>query len=166
MIPNNLTLNTTLLMKRLTPVLLLMLYVCFSMPAPANAQSDDAEKELLTTLLYEFLEGASYNDPVTHNRFWADDLIYTGSNGTRNGKAVIMNGLSGTPDRSVEPETVYDADEVQINVYDDMAVVAFRLIGRFNNPGEEEIRYFYNTGTFQKRDGEWKAVAWQATVIP
>lgn len=166
MIPNNLTVNSTLMMKRLTPVLLILFFVCFSMPAQVIAQSDDAEKELLTTLLYEFLEGASYSDPVAHNRFWADDLIYTGSNGTRSGKADIMNGLSGTPDRSVEPETEYDADEVQINVYDDMAVVAFRLIARFNTPGEEETRYFYNTGTFQKRDGEWKAVAWQATVIP
>lgn len=155
-------------MKILTPVLLMVLYVCISIPAPVIAQSDDNddEKELLTTLLYDFLEGASYNDPVTHNRFWADDLIYTGSNGTRDGKADIMNEMSGTPDRSAEPETEYDADEVQINVYDDMAVVAFRLIARFSTPEEEGTRYYYNTGTFQKRDGEWKAIAWQATVIP
>ncbi|PWN07964.1 nuclear transport factor 2 family protein [Rhodohalobacter mucosus] len=155
-------------MKRLTPVLLLLLCACISVPALVIAQSNDNEdeKELLSTLLYDFLEGASYDDPATHNRFWAEDLIYTGSNGTRNGKAVIMNGLSGTPDRSVEPETEYDADQVQINVYDDMAVVAFRLIARFNTPGEEGTRYYYNTGTFQKRNGEWKAVAWQATVIP
>jgi hypothetical protein len=153
-------------MKRFRPVFLIVLLVCTCMPALLSAQTDDVEKEVLTALLYEFLEGASYNDPVTHNRFWADDLIYTGSNGTRIGKADIMNGLSGNPDRSAVPETEYDADEVQINVYDDTAVVAFRLIARFNTPGEEETRYYYNTGTFQKRDGEWRAVAWQATVIP
>lgn len=133
-----------------------------------SAQTIDTEKEVLTSLLYEFLEGASYNDPETHDRFWAEDLIYTGSNGNRIGKPDIMNGLSGTPDRSVAPETRYNADQVQINVYDDMAVLAFRLIAHFNEPepGAEETRYYYNTGTFLKRDGEWRAVAWQATVIP
>jgi hypothetical protein len=25
---------------------------------------------------------------------------------------------------------------------------------------------YFNTGTFRKRDGEWRAVAWQATRIP
>jgi hypothetical protein len=25
---------------------------------------------------------------------------------------------------------------------------------------------YFNTGTFLKRDGEWRALAWQATVIP
>lgn len=153
-------------MKRFAPVFLILFSISICIPSAVTAQADDTEKEALTTLLYEFLEGASYNDPETHNRFWANDLIYTGSNGTRIGKSDIMNGLGGTPDRTAEPETEYDADEVQINVYDDMAVVAFRLIARFNTPGEEDIRYYFNTGTFQKRDGEWKAVAWQATVIP
>lgn len=154
-------------MKRLTHVFLIVLSACICcIPIQLVAQSADAEIEALTTLLAEFLEGASYNDPVTHNRFWADDLIYTGSNGTRIGKTDIMSGLSGEPDRSVQPETEYSGDEVQINLYDDMAVVAFRLIARFNTPGEEGTRYYYNTGTFQKRNGEWKAVAWQATVIP
>jgi hypothetical protein len=26
--------------------------------------------------------------------------------------------------------------------------------------------YYWNTGTFVKRDGEWRVVAWQATKIP
>lgn len=150
--------------------LLLALALSFVLSSPAIAQDQGAgaemEKETLTNLLYEFLEGASYNDPASHERFWADELIYTGSNGSRSSKEDIMDGLSGTPDRSVEPETRYDADEVQINLYGDMAVVAFRLIADINEPDVQEIRYFYNTGTFRKQNGEWRAVAWQATVIP
>jgi hypothetical protein len=29
-----------------------------------------------------------------------------------------------------------------------------------------EVLYYYNTGTFLRRDGEWRVVAWQATRIP
>mgnify|MGYP006291176573 FL=1 len=157
-------------MKRMTHALIIALFACVSTPALLAAQSEseseESEKEALTVLLNEFLEGASYNDPITHERFWAEDLIYTGSNGSRIGKSDIMSGLSGTPDRSVDLETEYGADQIQIKLFGDIAVVAFRLIARFNTPGEEGTRYFYNTGTFQKRDGEWKAVAWQATAIP
>jgi ketosteroid isomerase-like protein len=159
-------------MKNLKFMLLLVFSTSILLFLPAGILAQDAEigaereKEMLTELLYDFLEGASYNDPETHERFWADELIYTGSNGSRSSKADIMDGLSGTPDRSVEPETRYDADEVQINVYGDMAVVAFRLIADINEPDVQEIRYFYNTGTFRKQNGEWRAVAWQATIIP
>ena len=37
----------------------------------------------LTSLLKEFLDGASRNDAAMHDRFWAEDLIYTGSSGRR-----------------------------------------------------------------------------------
>jgi hypothetical protein len=29
-----------------------------------------------------------------------------------------------------------------------------------------ETLEFLNTGTFLKRDGEWRAIAWQATRVP
>ena len=45
-----------------------------------------------------------------------------------------------------------------------MAVVAFKLVGTPRN-GSEPL-YYYNTGTFLKRDDVWKVVAWQATRIP
>jgi hypothetical protein len=28
------------------------------------------------------------------------------------------------------------------------------------------VSQYFNTGTFLKREGEWRAVAWQATRIP
>ena len=158
-------------MKNLKIILLLALTTSVFLFVPASTQAqnqgseNEMERETLTALLYEFLDGASYNDPAVHERFWAEELIYTGSNGTRMGKEDIMSGLSGTPDRSQEPETRYGADEVQIHVYDDMAIVAFRLIADINEPDIQETRYFYNTGTFRKQNGEWRAVAWQATVI-
>ena len=65
---------------------------------------------------------------------------------------------------SEPPATVYSGEEVDVRLYDDMAVVAFKLVGTPTN-GSEPL-YYYNTGTFLKRDGVWKVVAWQATRIP
>lgn len=49
---------------------------------PLSAADDRA---VLEALLNRFLAGASVNDVATHDRFWADDLVYTSSNGTRLG---------------------------------------------------------------------------------
>ena len=143
----------------------LLLFLIFITPMTLLGQSEQKERETLTELLNEFLEGASYNDADTHDRFWAEDLIYTGSNGNRIGKSDIMAGVNQNPDRSEEPETHYSADEVQIMLFDDVAVVAFKLVADFTESNEPTL-YFYNTGTFLKQDGLWKAVAWQATSIP
>lgn len=121
-----------------------------------------SDEEVLTALLNEFLDGASVNDTEMHDRFWAEDLIYTSSSGSRTTKHEIMSGL----DTSAEPDDLqmpgYGAENIQIRVYDDAAVVAFRLTAETQ---DERMEYF-NTGTFLKRDGEWRAVAWQATKIP
>jgi hypothetical protein len=122
---------------------------------------------ILQNLLEEFLEGASINDRQVHNRFWADDLIYTSAAGERISKADIMNGLPENVD-SAEAENLplYSAREVKINLYGGTAVVAFRLVAEVpQENGEMEELHFYNTGTFVKQDGQWRAVSWQATTI-
>lgn len=149
-------------MKKLLTFLILLLPVMIIAQTTGEANGND-EKEKLTDLLFEFLEGASYGDAATHDRFWSEDLIYTGSAGNRITKDDIMEGANQNPNRSIEPEMRYDAEEVQIQLYGETAVVAFKLVGISDNDRME----FYNTGTFRKyENGEWRAVAWQATRIP
>ena len=145
-------------MKKLLSFVLLF-FLSFSI---LYAQPLD-EKEVLRNLLTEFLEGASQNDAEIHDRFWAEELIYTSSNGERVTKADIMSGL-GADEESVTPD--YHAEQTQIRIYGDMAVVAFKLVAVSKMQGTNDRMEFYNTGTFQKRDGLWKAIAWQATRIP
>jgi hypothetical protein len=129
--------------------------------APAAAQDPAAEAAELERLLLWFLDGASRNDVAVHERFWSDELIYTRSAGVRTDKAEILAELRKGTDPS-EPPTEYSAEDIRIRLYGDTAVVAFRLIGRVGGDAPETLR-FLNTGTFLKRDGEWRAVAWQAT---
>jgi len=121
----------------------------------------------LTNMLNSFLAGASVNDAAAHDRFWADDLIYTSSGGERITKSDIMEGVRASPAADDEPETVWSAENIIIHRYDDTAVVAFQLVGKQGETDDnaKESNYL-NTGTFLKRDGVWKVVAWQATKMP
>lgn len=130
----------------------------------AQTATDAAE---LRRLLNEFLAGASRNDAATHERFWADDLIYTGSSGRRVGKTDIMRDVRAAPaPKPGDPLTTYTAEDVRIQQYGDTAIVAFRLVGTTEKDGQTQVDRFLNTGTFLKRKGIWQAVSWQATRLP
>jgi ketosteroid isomerase-like protein len=134
--------------------------------ATSGAQSTPDAPEL-TKLLHEFLAGASRNDPEMHDRFWAEDLIYTSAMGVRRGKAEIMQSVrSGEAPKPEEGTTVYTAEDVRIQQYGETAIVAFRLVGTTEKAGAKEVANYLNTGTFLKRGGKWQVVAWQATKMP
>lgn len=136
--------------------------------APAGADTDDSAE--LTAMLNTFLAGASIDDAAAHDRFWAEDLIYTTSGGLRISKADIMGEMSAPPaDSTAEPLTAYTAEDIRIQQYGDTAIVAFRLVG--TTPTADAgaapvVLNYFNTGTFLRREGEWRVVAWQATRIP
>lgn len=101
-----------------------------------------------------------------HDRFWADDLIYTGSAGRRIGKADIMREVRSEPHPKPGDEpTVYSAEDIRIQQYADTAIIAFRLIAT-DKDKTKEVKNYLNSGTFLKRDGKWQVVNWQATVTP
>jgi len=130
----------------------------------AQEATDAAE---LTRLLNEFLAGASRNDAAVHDRFWAEDLVYTGSSGRRVSKADILRDVrSAPPPKPGDPTTTYTAEEIRIRQYGTTAVVAFRLVGATERDGATSLAKYFNTGTFLKRDGKWQVVAWQATALP
>jgi len=120
-------------------------------PAPAAAE--------LTALVKDFLAGVSRNDATVHERFWADDLVYTRAAGERIGKADILRDVRSAEAPKPGEATVYAAEDLRVQQYGDTAVVAFRLVGTTGAKAES----YLNTGTFVKRTGRWQAVAWQAT---
>ena len=150
-------------MKRF--VICLLIFLSAVVSTNAQTATDAAE---LTRLLSEFLAGAGRNDAAIHDRFWADDLIYTRSSGVRTNKEEIMKGVrSATAPKPGDPVTVYAAEEIQIRQYGDAAVVVFRLVGNTTkNDGTKTVINNFNTGTFIKRKGKWQVVAWQSTIIP
>ena len=129
----------------------------------AQAQTAPAAAEL-TKLLNEFLAGASHNDAAIHDRFWAEDLIYTGSSGRRRGKADIIKDVRSAPaPKPSDPKTTYTAEDIRIQQYGNTAIVAFRLVATTEKDGKTEVANYLNSGTFLKRKGKWQVVNWQAT---
>jgi len=144
-------------MPRRAGSLLVLSLLALGSPVLANDADD------LTRMLHEFLAAA--DTEAAHQHFWADDLVYTSSSGTRTTKAEIMAGFSDSADEGEsESGPVYSAEEVQLKMYGTTAVIAFTLVA--TPPDDSAVLYYFNTGTFLKRDGIWQVVAWQATRIP
>jgi len=144
-------------------VMLMLALAAVAQTAPSTAK-DAAE---LTKLLNEFLAGASRNDAAVHDRFWAEDVIYTGSAGRRRGKPDIMHDVrSARAPKPGDPATVFTAEEIRIQQYGNTAIVAFRLVGTTTKEAKTEVMNYLNSGTFVKRNGQWQVVNWQSTRTP
>ena len=127
-----------------------------------SATSIAGDRDELTQMLNDFLANAG--EAPAHERFWAEDLVYTSSRGTRTNKAEILATFAEPKNKSRRADPECWGEDVDIRMYGDAAVIAFRLVGKLSD--EEEPQKYFNTGTFLKRDGVWKVVAWQATKIP
>src|ERR1043166_6857339 len=86
-------------MKRILLIFLSLILLVTAVPA--QTAPDTAE---LTKLLQDFLAGASKNDIAMHDRFWADELVYTSALGRRKGKADIMRELREETKETPQPD--------------------------------------------------------------
>lgn len=146
---------------------LLLLLLLPTLRARQPAPSSTAHQ--LTTMLNQFLDDASHGNRAGFDRFFADDVIYTGSNGLVRRKPDIMRNVGSmkpTPDKT----TTYSAEDVTVHSFGKAAIVAFRLVARTETKAAHgpkvETDSYRNTGTFVRRSGRWQVVAWQATKTP
>ena len=155
-------------MKALTLFVLLLSTLLVLANPSASPSATAPDSEALKQLLKEFLDGAGRNDLATHERFWADELIYTRSAGQRLSKADILRDMKAeaAAPKPDEGDKTYSAEDVRVLQYNNTAVVAFRLVATTKKESTTEVTNYFNTGTFIKRDNKWQAVAWQATRIP
>lgn len=139
-------------------IVLLFVFATMSMSASAQAPDTAGAKAAVDHFLY----GASISDASIHNNFWADDLTYTSSRGTRFGKNELMSGMQGsTPIAEDAVTTWFSAEDVELKTYGEMVVINFTLISK-NTDGDVVGRHF-NTGVLVFRDDRWQAVNWNAT---
>lgn len=138
-------------------------------PGPVCAGAADAERTRaeITALLTNFLSPGQNPTRAAHERFWADDLVYTSSAGKVTNKAEILASFDAAPkaepQQPAEPEPVYSAEEILVRPYGEMAALTFRLVAR---AADGSVQYYRNSGTFLRRDGRWQAITWQATRVP
>ncbi|MCC2615873.1 nuclear transport factor 2 family protein [Aestuariibacter halophilus] len=141
-----------------------LMFAAMSLWTSGAAAAEPSAQQLQQQLL-QFLDGASRNDPVQHGRFWADELVYTSSRGTRFDKGTLMDGVNEAPTLAPSAVTTwYGAEEINIRVHNDSyATLTFTLTADdVATPGIEH--YYLNSGTFVWRDQRWQAIVWHATV--
>ncbi len=147
-----------------------------STTTPAKPPSAEQTRAEITTLLNDFLKPGSNDKAETHERFWADDLVYTSAMGVVRSKADILKSFkpsdtkpaagsaTAAPAAPAAP-TVFSAEDIVVRPYGangDVAALTFRLVAREANG---TTTYYRNSGTFLWRGGKWQAVTWQATRV-
>jgi len=134
--------------------------------AETNPPDPERTRSEITALLTTFLTPAVNSTGAGHERFWADDLVYTSSTGKVMGKADIMKSFADPPkaesDKPAEPGPVFTAEDVLVRPYGDMAALTFRLV---EHDPDGKVSHFRNSGTFLWRNGKWQAITWQATRV-
>jgi ketosteroid isomerase-like protein len=134
------------------------------------ATSAWAQKKTQTPviLLNQFMLDASSGNAAGFDRFFADDVVYTGSNGVVRTKADIMRNVNAAkPGTANADKESYSAENIAVHNFGDTAIVAFQLVARTQHAdGKTEISNYRDTGTFLLRNGRWQVIAWQATKIP
>ncbi|HEV2607958.1 MAG TPA: nuclear transport factor 2 family protein [Xanthomonadaceae bacterium] len=134
----------------------------------ADANPPDAEhtRSGIAAMLTTFLTPAVNDSAAGHERFWADDLVYTSSSGKVMGNADIMKSFADAPKaepgKKSEPDPVFTAEDILVRPYGDAAALTFRLV---EHDHDGKISYFRNSGTFLWRHGKWQAITWQATRV-
>jgi ketosteroid isomerase-like protein len=130
--------------------------------ARQSEHSTPADQELII-LIQDFLKNVPANERSTYDRFFADDVIYTRNSGQVVTKKDILADTGNPTVRRAN--ATFDGEDFTVHQYGDLAVVNFRLVMHGAENGQAVTRSFRNTGTFAKRNGQWQAVAWQATPI-
>ena len=134
----------------------------------SDANPPDAERTRtgIATMLTTFLTPAVNNSAAGHERFWADDLVYTSSTGKVMSKADILKSFAdepkAEPGKRAEAGPVFTAEDILVRPYGEMAALTFRLV---EHDPDGKISYFRNSGTLLLRHGKWQAVTWQATRV-
>jgi ketosteroid isomerase-like protein len=145
-------------MKRVIALTLLGALVAF----PAHAQGrNPTERAVLKAS--EQLDEASLmkKDRATMERYYAEDYMYTHSNGTvLNKTQEIAESMS-----SDQAWTAHKSDDVKVRVYGTVAIVTglSTLTGSSKSyvPGPRRF-----TEVWVKRNGRWQMVGGQSTLVP
>ncbi|WP_113907705.1 nuclear transport factor 2 family protein [Aliidiomarina celeris] len=147
---------------RLLVIISVLTVFGLTLSSTAVAHQHNNKHASVQQTLEQFLYGASIGSAEIHNQFWAEELVYTSSSGTRFGKAELMQGMQGSsPIAPEQVNTWYGAEQVQIRFVNDLALLSFTLTA---GDGEQINSRFYNSGVLIFRDQRWQVLNWHATV--
>lgn len=128
--------------------------------ATGRALADDSEE--IRQLEQQLADAVVKGDVATFDRLFADDFTHGSQSGRFRTKAAWMKGKQQGKSAYVSS----DSTDVQVRVSGDTAVVTGLSKPRWREGDHIATGQFRFLRVWAKRDGQWKAVAFQSTEVP
>jgi len=129
--------------------------------AKNQTAGDQTVQNLLKQMEKQRVEALMKGDAGFFDRTTADDYTMITSSGELRNKARAMSDLKSG---EVKFQSA-DVDELEVRVYGDTAVVTGRHTQKAQSAGNDISGQYRFTRVYVKLNGQWKAVAYQATHI-
>jgi ketosteroid isomerase-like protein len=138
-----------------------LLVLVAGMTAQSQATRPTSDEQELIRLEQEYNDAQVKRERQTLERVWADDYLYTHSNGA------VMNKTQDIAD-TMSGEMMWSAarvEDTQVRLYGDVGIVTGRLtmVGRSAQYASGPRRF---TDVFVRRKSRWQLVGGQTTMIP
>jgi ketosteroid isomerase-like protein len=146
-------------MKR-WPVIGLLVFATAVLP---RAQGSKSVEQTLVALENDWSDASMKRDGAALQRFYADEYIFTDSDGSVSGKAKEIADITG----GVFRLTSYKFEQLAVHVYGDVAVVTGQntIKGVWEDIRRDVSGPYRFTDVFVRRSGRWECVASQASRI-
>lgn len=131
-------------------------------PKPSK---EDQTKQHLMQLERDIGKANIARDYAFFDRVEADEFIFTGADGSLLTKKEDLEGLKKPANPDVKL-VAYDADEMNVLLYDKTAVVTGRVSTKNLYKGTEVSSQTRFTDVFVWRDGRWQIVAGHSSRLP
>lgn len=153
-------------MMRLTKRKVLAMAIGSAMLAACSGEpsaSGDVSRETLRAIGDRFDKAQIEQNRDELERLIADDFVFVGSGGVREGKREFIDGFID-PDLAFDPIKI--VDPVIVPLGPDAGIVGGNVVLSGTANGERFASRIRFADTFRRIDGEWKAVHVQATKVP
>jgi ketosteroid isomerase-like protein len=149
-------------------MILAALLLAWAAPHAARGQAQGAREAAVREVLKaerEQRDAYLRRDLAATERLVADEYVLTIQGGEVGGKAALMAFLKEEP---ADPTLTLDAEETQVRVDGDTAVVVGRRVERRKSPdnGREGVAYARYTRTYVRRQGRWRLLAEHLQAVP
>lgn len=123
-----------------------------------SASAQESTEQTILKLEDQWTEALVKADTAFLERLYADDIVYTHTNGTVNNKAEFLGTLKAGKAKYL----AVDRSEGKVQVHGDAAIVTFRAVIKVNTVTLPS-RIIH---VFVRQDGVWRMVAYQSTRLP